>query len=100
MCTVVHCKKSAYDVYIGRPSRWGNPYSHKDGTLAEFKVSSRNEAVDKFEQYLLNNKELLDALPELKNKVLGCWCHPKRCHGDVLKKYIDRLENGLELTLF
>lgn len=29
---VIHCKKESYDVYIGRPSIWGNPYSiGKDG---------------------------------------------------------------------
>ena len=32
---VVHCKKSEYDVYIGRPALWGNPYSSKKGTLTE-----------------------------------------------------------------
>jgi hypothetical protein len=95
MCKVVHFKKEEYDIYIGRPSIWGNPYSHKEGTLAEFKVSSRKEAVEKFEEYLLSNKELMDKLPELKNKTLGCWCKPSQCHGDVLKKYVDILENGL-----
>jgi hypothetical protein len=43
---VVHCKKSPYDIYIGRPSKWGNPYSHLSGTLAEYKVSSREEAIE------------------------------------------------------
>ena len=28
MTKVVHCKKELYDVYIGRPSKWGNPFSH------------------------------------------------------------------------
>jgi hypothetical protein len=40
---VVHCKKARYDVYIGRPSPWGNPFSHKQGTLAQFQVASREE---------------------------------------------------------
>lgn len=31
---VVHCKKAPYDVYIGRPGPWGNPFSHQSGTLA------------------------------------------------------------------
>lgn len=100
MCQVVHCKKDKYDLYIGRPSVWGNPYSHKDGTLAEYKVSSRKEAIEKYEKYLLSNQELLSRLHELKNKVLGCWCVPSSCHGDILKKYVDRLEKGLEITLF
>lgn len=83
---VVHCKKEEFDVYIGRGSKWGNPFSHKEGTLAEHVVGSREEAIAKYEEYLLNNQELVDALPELKGKILGCWCKPKACHGDVLLK--------------
>lgn len=83
---VVHCKKASYDVYIGRPSKWGNPYSHKEGTLAKFKVSSREEAVAKFENYLLSS-DLINDIQELKGKILGCWCSPEECHGDVLVKY-------------
>jgi hypothetical protein len=81
---VVHCKKEIYDVYIGRPSKWGNPFSHKDGTKAQFKVSSREEAVSKYREFLTTNPSLLKDLPELKGKILGCWCSPKACHGDVL----------------
>lgn len=88
---VVHCKKEKYDVYIGRGrgSKWGNPYSHKEGTLAEFRVNSREEAIKKFEEYLLSNEDLMKDLPSLRGKVLGCWCAPKSCHGDVLAKYAD-----------
>jgi hypothetical protein len=87
---VVHCKKEKFDVYIGRPSPWGNPFSHLDGTLAQFKVASRDEAVDKFREWLLANPVLMARLPELKGKVLACWCHPKRCHGDVLAELANR----------
>ncbi len=86
MNRVVHCNKEAYDVYIGRPSIWGNPYTHIEGkdTLAEFVVSSREEAIEKYREYLLNNQELMAKLHELDGKVLGCWCNPKSCHGDVI----------------
>ena len=87
--TVVHFKKAPFDIYIGRPSKWGNPYSHKDDTIAEFKVKDRREAVQKFEEYLLGNEELMKSLNELKGKTLGCWCKPASCHGDILKKYAD-----------
>lgn len=87
---LVHCKKNKYDVYIGRPSKWGNLYSHKDGTLAAYKVSSRQEAIDKFEEWLLSNEQLLQDLHELKGKVLGCWCYPMPCHGDVLVKLANK----------
>lgn len=81
---VVHCKKEKFDVYIGRPSIWGNPFSHKEGTKAQFKVQSREEAVRMYRQWLLNNPILMAKLPELKGKTLGCWCFPLSCHGDVL----------------
>jgi len=84
---VVHCKKEPFDVYVGRGSKWGNPYSHKEGTLAEEVVDSRSEAVKKYEEYLLSNDELMSSLSELKGKTLGCWCKPKSCHGDILLKY-------------
>ena len=84
---VVHCKKEPFDVYIGRGSKWGNPYSHKEGTLAKYVVGSRKEAIDKYEEYLLSSEELVNSLSELKGKTLGCWCSPKSCHGEILLKY-------------
>jgi hypothetical protein len=76
---VVHCKKEPYDIYIGRPSKWGNPFAiGKDGT--------REEVIQKYEDYILNSPDLINDLKELKGKILGCWCHPQKCHGDVLKK--------------
>lgn len=33
---------------------------------------------------------LLAALPELRGKTLWCYCHPKSCHGDVLRELADR----------
>jgi hypothetical protein len=92
---VVHINKEPYDVYIGRPSKWGNPYSHKQGTLAEFKVNTTKEAIDAYERYLLSNKELFDSLVELKGKTLGCWCKPGPCHGDVLVKWANSIGNEL-----
>lgn len=84
---VVHCKKSEYDVYIGRPSKFGNPFSHQEGTLAEFKVNTRKEAVQKYEEWLLTQPNLIKEVKrELRNQSLGCWCWPDVCHGDILMK--------------
>ena len=46
-CRVVKIGAEPYDVYIGRPDKWGNPFSTKDSTLAQFKVSSRKEEIEK-----------------------------------------------------
>jgi len=81
---VVHCKKEPYDVYIGRPSKWGNPFSYLDRTDAKFKVKTRQEAVDRYREWIQTQPTLIASLIELKNKTLGCWCSPQACHGDVL----------------
>ena len=81
---VVHCKREEFDVYIGRPSKWGNPFSHKGGTKAQFRVDTREQAVACYRKWVLEQPELMEALPELRGKTLGCWCAPKACHGDVL----------------
>lgn len=77
---VVHCKREPYDVYIGRPAPWGNPFViGPDGT--------REEVIAKYEAYFRQSPALLRALPLLRGKTLGCWCAPKACHGDVLARY-------------
>lgn len=81
---VVHCKDEHYDVYIGRPSKWGNPFSHLNNTLAKFKVKDRKEAVEKYKEWIITQPELLKDLNKLDGKILGCWCKPQLCHGDVL----------------
>lgn len=75
---VVHCKHEKHDVYIGRPSIWGNPFViGRDGTRAE--------VIRKYEEWLRTKPHLIErAKRELKGKVLGCWCAPAACHGDVL----------------
>jgi hypothetical protein len=78
-----HISKDA--IYIGRPSKWGNPFSHMPNTLANFKVATREEAVEKFREWILSDPELTDIIKlELKGKDLVCFCAPKSCHGDVL----------------
>jgi hypothetical protein len=87
---VVHCKKEKFDVYIGRPSDWGNPFSHKEGTMAKNKVKTRDEAVEKFREWIVTQPHLMARLHELKDKVLGCWCSPQKCHGDVLSELANK----------
>ena len=53
---VVNKYKEDYDVYIGRGSYWGNPYTHiKDKeTKASFTVKTREESISKYREYLFN----------------------------------------------
>jgi hypothetical protein len=81
---VVHCKKKPFDVYIGRPSKWGNPFKIGiDG--------SRQEVIQKYKEMIIVDIELIKQIPlELKGKTLGCWCKPNPCHGDVLAELADK----------
>jgi len=38
---------------------------------------------------LFYNPELLKELEKLRGKILGCWCKPKACHGDVIIELLD-----------
>jgi hypothetical protein len=83
---VVHCQKETYDIYIGRPSEWGNPFTHiKDRqTQAKFLTKNREEAISKYREWIIQQPHLMEKLESLRGKVLGCWCKPKSCHGDIL----------------
>lgn len=78
-------------VYIGRGSPWGNPFTHLPlaGTKAAYQVATREEAIEKYREWILKQPALLKRLGELKGKVLGCYCKPQSCHGDVLVELIE-----------
>jgi hypothetical protein len=70
-------KISSDAVYIGRGSKWGNPFViDKDG--------GRIDVCDKYELWFCDQPELMASLDELKGKDLVCFCAPKKCHGDFL----------------
>lgn len=88
MTEVVNKRDRLYDVYIGRGSIWGNPF-----TVEKY---GRDGCIDKYEHYirdkLQNNPELWQELQKLEGKVLGCFCKPKRCHGDILVKILEEIK--------
>ena len=69
-------------VYIGRPSKWGNPFRiGRDG--------DRAEVIAKYREWVQRQPALMDALGELRGMRLGCYCYPIDCHGDVLAELAD-----------
>ena len=67
-------------VYVGRPTRWGNPF-HMHSEVA------RNLVCDQYENWIMAPEQLSDRVAirrELRGKDLVCWCAPKRCHADTL----------------
>jgi hypothetical protein len=75
---VVHVKRAAYDVYVGRPLPFGNPFViWRDG--------DRGAVIGRYRTWLLAQPALVERVRrELAGKVLGCWYAPLPCHGDVL----------------
>lgn len=79
-------------VYIGRGmgawvrgaeqgSPWANPFSAKK--------YGREECIKQYRKYILESPQLLRQLETLRGCVLGCWCKPEACHGDVLVELLE-----------
>lgn len=69
-------------VYVGRPTKWGNPFRVSDGL-------SQTEVVERYRHWIAEDaawqNELRGALSELRGKDLICWCRLRQpCHADVL----------------
>jgi hypothetical protein len=91
---VVNIYKDKYDVYIGRAGKgqdgyFGNPFKIGPG-------ASRGSTLNRFRSYfferLKKDSEFKVRIHALKGKVLGCFCKPHDCHGDVIAHYLNNLE--------
>ncbi len=99
MTTVVNLRKNKYDIYIGRAGRghdgyFGNPFSsYKDG--------GREKAIALFRDYFYNRLKIdpvfAEEINKLKGKILGCFCSPKKCHGDIIVEYLNYEETKRDL---
>ena len=86
-------KRPACDVLIDRSSPFGNPHSIGHCSICN-KVHDRKQAIAEFKKdfYIcLTDSVFRDSVLQLKGKVLGCWCKPLPCHGDVIVDYLDNL---------
>lgn len=99
---VVNLRKKEYDVYIGRGSRWGNPFVIGiDG--------NREEVISKCEDWIMGviqvsktkcdaakvpyNPPTMEEIKQLHGKTLGCFCKPLACHGDIYVRLAKGKEN-------
>ena len=75
---VLNKRVSQGGTYIGRPSKFGNPF-----VIGQH--GSRADVIARYETWLLSQPALVEAAKrELRGKSLVCWCAPLACHGDVL----------------
>lgn len=72
-------------MYIGRLSKWGNPF--KDGT--------KEENIANYEKWISSQPKMIEEVKtELKGKILACWCAPKACHGHILARIANNINNN------
>ena len=95
MITVGNKKHGARGIYVGRPSLLGNPFPlHRE--------EERANVIRDYEDWLA--EQLLDPsspasceihrLTELARRqdlCLVCWCAPKACHTDIIKRTIEAI---------
>lgn len=90
---VVNLKTESFDVFIGRPSIFGNPMRIGEKVHQKPEPVTREEAVAWYKEYfyarLKTDPEFKRAVESLKGKVLGCYCKPLLCHGDVIVEYLN-----------
>lgn len=91
--TVVNIKHMPYEVYIGRAGRGQDGYFGNPFRLAAGKT--RGTTLDDYSKYFYNklntDPEFKRKIHELKGKVLGCFCKPYACHGDIIANYLNSL---------
>lgn len=103
-------KPEPNDIYIGRGSPLGNPFTHLDldNTKAQYRCETRDQAIENYEAYLTdkikeNDRRVCDELNRIYlaacsgNVNLVCFCKPKSCHGDIIKRIV---EEKINLTEF
>lgn len=94
--TFVNVNNAKYDIYCGRPGKFGNPFKENvDGT--------KLEVLEMYRLWLLQpkQKELRESMIELDGLILGCHCYPKHCHCEIIIDMIETLKNEKKiLSLF
>ena len=96
MIKIVNIQDKYYDIYCGRGTALGNPYS-----METYTEEDRNRVCDLYDKWFHSMKDagfspsMRIELNEIKvaakdgDVILGCYCYPKRCHVETIKKYIE-----------
>jgi uncharacterized protein DUF4326 len=95
MITVGNKKRGAHGIYVGRPSPLGNPFPMQreeeraavirgyEGWLAEQLLDPSSPASREIHR--------LAKLARKQDVCLVCWCAPKACHADIIKRTIEAI---------
>lgn len=106
---VVNIRKEKCDIYIGRiknsDEHFGNPFAITPSTIATSSAANLDESLNSFLQWLKgeNHQEIephrrswiLNNISRLKGKRIGCFCRPRRCHGDVYRILLGEADKNI-----
>ena len=86
-------KGDDYDIYIGRGSVWGNPYrighdGDREEVIRKYEYDFQRKFLKPFDNFEENSKKI-------NGKILACHCKPYACHGDVIAKFFNSIDDGL-----
>jgi len=77
-------RKHLHNADVGTPGWLGNPYPESE--------YGRTECIDRFREdfhtRVDSDKQFRAAVTDLRGEILGCYCKPKACHGDVIVSYL------------
>lgn len=76
-------------IYVGRGSRFGNPYNWREGVEVGNEAWAKGAAVELYREWLRNGRgpsaPTDEEIAALRGRNLACWCKPDEpCHADVL----------------
>lgn len=82
-CGIVFINKERFPK---KSSQWANPFTVKKYGM--------ERCLEMYEDWVREKikEEGIDELKKLEHKVLGCWCKPNKCHGDILIKILNELD--------
>jgi len=82
---VVNVHHEHCDVWVGRPSIWGNPFHTKPG-------EDRLEVIERYKRWFcgrLRDPVFRAATTALRGKIIGCACVPKMCHAHIIAAWLN-----------
>ena len=96
--TVVNLKghrddpKYADVIYVGRAMHRGGWHLAGSPLANPFRPGpdgTREEVMARYREYLMSRPDLLELVPPLRGRRLGCWCRPLPCHAEILAEVAD-----------
>ena len=83
-----------YDVKVDRSSILGNPFVmrseiERDSVCDKYELHFKSKIKNKSERFLNEILNLINIYKKYNKLRLFCWCSPKRCHAETIKKYIE-----------